>query len=214
MATEMCVWHSQSVSSYYRGCGVCGEGVEACKLPPIVYVAVSLKVSTTQPCSVISCAASPHLSEYIALSAMPWPVTLCGARSPWTLAVAVVLLPVIAKLLGSLREPAQLTVLAAVADMVVKRFSPSILSCKSEFLFSNCHSIVFFPMTEGNKSRRISSTADLQQKRLCYNELHNAWVAIGQRPKSGRIADDKEVVNLLSDLQKTLSPFRNELPAT
>ena len=59
-----------------------------------------------------------------------FPLGLC--RSPWTLAIAVVLLPVIVQLRSSLREPAQLQVLVGVVDMVVQRFSPSILACKSE----------------------------------------------------------------------------------
>ena len=70
------------------------------------------------------------MSEFLCGPDSYFPLGLC--RSPWTLAVAVVLLPVIVQILSSLREPAQLQVLVGVVDVVVQRFSPSILACKSE----------------------------------------------------------------------------------
>ena len=129
MDTRMCAWLCLSVCRCCRGSGACGGREEAFRLPPTVSVAVSLRASTTQPCSVTSSAPSSPFSESLTLS----PTYLaCLYRSPWTLAVAVVLLPVIVQLLSSLTEPMQLAVLTGALEMVVQRFSPSILACKSE----------------------------------------------------------------------------------
>ena len=54
----------------------------------------------------------------------------CWCRSPWTLAVCVVLLPVVGQLLSSQREPGHVAMLAGMVLMTVQRFSVTILACR------------------------------------------------------------------------------------
>jgi hypothetical protein len=113
---------------------------------------------------------------------------------PWTLAVCVVLLPVTAQLLGSQRDPAQLATLAAMVEMVVKRFSSSILACKK---------------SPSRKSHSLSATSDFQQRTTCYAALQKAWVALGDRleyKEHGSI-----IISLLSSMRSSLTPFSTEL---
>ena len=139
-------------------------------------------------------------------------------RSPWTLAVAVVLLPVVVQLLGSQAQLAQLAVLAKVLEMVVQRFSPSILACKSKDSSRKIHSFSSSFSVEGIKSRRVSATSDLQQRTTCYTALHKAWVALGDRLecKDGHLiaSDNADIISLLTSLRQSLTPFSTQLPTS
>ena len=63
MDTEMCVRLCQRGSRCCRMFGDCGGKVGASRQPPTVFVAVSLTMSTTKPCSVTSSALSAPSSE-------------------------------------------------------------------------------------------------------------------------------------------------------
>ena len=123
-------------------------------------------------------------------------VTVC--RSPWSLGVCVVVLPAITQLLPSQREADHITVLAAVLEMIVTRFSPAILTCKSHV-----------------ESCELRPLPDLQQMITCYTALHRAWVALGDRleSKGSNVIgqDSSDVVSVLSDVRSILTPFSTNL---
>lgn len=117
-----------------KGCGLCGRVGVVSRQPLIVYEVVSQKIYMTLHCSVIYCTVSSPSSEGYNISPCPVinPPLSPLPRPPWTLAVCVVLLPVIAQLMQSQREANHVTVLTSAVNMVLQRFSSSILACKSE----------------------------------------------------------------------------------
>lgn len=113
-------------------------------------------------------------------------------QGSWTLAVCFVLLPALRQLLGREREGLSLQVTAAAVETIVARFSNSIMSCK--------HPV---------RRRRLSGHVDRQQQLVCYRELHDIWVAVGNRIKLN--SDLEPIAGMFRKLLSQLEPYREEL---
>ena len=86
----------------------------------------------------------------------------------------------------------------------------TVVGCTTESCSSFLACLSLF--AEGNKSRSVSATSDLQQRTTCYTALHKAWVALGDRLEGKIVASDNgEVISLLSTLRQSLTPFSTKL---
>lgn len=162
--------------SCWRVCCSCGGGTRDCRQPPTHCRGASHMVTQTFPCSSTSSTASWLCSECVVPDSQSlkasterfcsvWShilsLILLFSRSPWTLAVSLVLLPVLRQLIGCQREErwgrrggitlqthSNLTVClvfrylettSEAVEMIVHRFSDSIETCKCESLqLSQC----------------------------------------------------------------------------
>jgi len=117
---------------------------------------------------------------------------LLFSRSPWTLAVSLVLLPVLRQLIGCQREERYLETTSEAVEMIVHRFSDSIETCKSP-----------------HRSRRLSAMGDRQQRVACYHELHATCVTVEER--LAQKCDSQTIAKRLRNLEAALAPYRTEL---